>query len=522
MTLSRFDALVGPSYTYPSTPVDCQECINFECLKIGSAGSPYQNMLVSTAGSKKIRFRMRNGENILDEIPTVNASRSRIRGLHKCSSPFFGDDFDGAIVVGADAVWKLWPPDKDMVCQIQRLGVITEGADPVSIMDAGGETMNDSDSPQRIVIADGTTLYVVNMKTGALTSLGNSLPLRPSSLAFLDSRVYMSGTFPNDGTKSQRVYWSELNHPEQYDELNFFSAQLKSDPVQALATAGNYLWAIGSETFEIWQTNSSASQPIRRVNGVSSGVGTCSGLSVASVASSVFFVGGGESGRLHIYQGEANGSINVISTDAMSQEFARYATMDDAVGFCWADDGQAYYAVTFPSMDVTWVYNISQKAWHKRRSAIGSVQHRWKIDATSTMFGRVFGASMSTGELFHVSKQYNDDDGVEITRVRIAPHLRSNGKMLNHVSLELDLECGNALPYGQGSDPQIMLRALDGAGRIAREPRWKSSGTQGMYRRRVKWNRLGCAVDRCYEIQVSDPIRWTIYGATIETLEGGG
>ena len=43
-----------------------------------------------------------------------------------------------------------------------------------------------------------------------------------------------------------------------------------------------------------------------------------------------------------------------------------------------------------------------------------------------------------------------------------------------------------------------------------------------MYRRRVKWNRLGTAVDRCYEICVSDPIRWTIYGATIETEEGQG
>ena len=58
MPLSSFDALVGPAYSYPSKPVDCQECINFECLNVGSSASPYRHMLVSTAGTRKIRFRV--------------------------------------------------------------------------------------------------------------------------------------------------------------------------------------------------------------------------------------------------------------------------------------------------------------------------------------------------------------------------------------------------------------------------------------------------------------------------------
>lgn len=523
MQLSNFDAIVGPAYSYPSKPVDCQECINFECLKVGSGQSPYKHMLVGTAGTKKIRFRIHGASETLESLPSVNPDAvSRIRGIHQCSVPFMGDSLNGVVIVGSDAVWRLGPPNSNFVCEITRLGVISEGSGPVSIVDAGGES--GSTLPQKIVIADNTSMYVVNMDTMEFSSLGNSVPERPSKLAYLDARVFMCGTRSDDGVPSQRVYWSKINQPDEYDG-RFVSAAMKSDPVLAVAVAGNYLWMIGSETFELWQTTSSSGtlyEPIRKVNGVASGVGTISGDSVASVAASVFFVGGGETGRLHIYEGSSNGTIAVISTDAMSQEFASYKTMDDAVGMCWSDDGQVYYAVTFPTEDVTWVYNAGNKYWHKRSSRKDTIDHRWNITCISPAYSMIFGANGETGELYHVSRHYNDDDGEAIVRRRVAPHLRSNGKLLRHASLELDLECGNALPYGQGSDPQIMLCALDGAGRIRREPRWKSSGTQGQYRRRVKWYRLGTAVDRCYEICVSDPVRWTIYGATIETEEGIG
>lgn len=524
MQLSNFDAIVGPAYSYPSKPVDCQECVNFECLKVGSGNSPYKHMLVSTAGTKKIRFKVAGTNEVLDTLPCVNQdAASRIRGIHQCSVPFMGDSLNGVVIVGSDAVWKMEPPDANSVSVIMRLGVISEGTGPVSIVDAGGES--GSDIPQKIVIADGVTMYCIDMDTKAFSSLGNTVPQRPTKLAYLDARVFMCGRNNNDNTLSQRVYWSAINRPDQWEELDFVSASIKSDPVLGIAVAGNYLWMVGSETYELWQTTSSSGtlySPIRKVNGVASGVGTVSGNSVAAIASSVFFVGGGETGRLHVYEGSSNGSIAVVSTDAMSMEFAKYSTMEDAVGMCWSDDGQVYYSVAFPTQDVTWVYNVGQKYWHKRSSTKNTIQHRWNITCISPAFSMIIGGNGATGELYHVSTHYNDDDGEPIVRRRVAPHLRANGKLLRHISLELDLECGNALPYGQGSDPQVMLRAIDGAGRLPREPRWKSSGTQGMYRRRVKWYRLGSAVDRCYEICVSDPIRWTIYGATIETEEGVG
>ena len=73
-------------------------------------------MLVSTAGTRRIRFRVEGTSQVLDELPTVTASVSRIRGIHRCSVPFKGETFEGVVIVGSDAVWKLGVPNADMVC----------------------------------------------------------------------------------------------------------------------------------------------------------------------------------------------------------------------------------------------------------------------------------------------------------------------------------------------------------------------------------------------------------------------
>lgn len=518
MQLSKFEALVGPAYKYQSLPVDCQECVNLECVKVNSPSSPFKNMLVGTAGTKGIKFRY-NGE-VVDELPTYQSRKSRIRGLHKCSIPFKNDVDDGFVIVGSDCVFKMGKPNNNMVADLTLIGNISEGSSKVSIVDSG--VVADETHPQIISIADGTTLYNVDMNTMSIKSMGNVIPLRPNMLDYMKGRVLMCGRDTVSNERSMHVFFSDTNDPNSWSYLNDISANVKSDPVVAIKVVGNYLWMIGTETYEIWQRTTSSTAPFSMVSGIASGVGTASAESVASIAASVFFLGGGETGRLRIYEGSSSGSINVISTDAMAQEFSNYPTLEDAIGFCWADEGNVYYGITFPSADTTWVYNVTSKNWHKRLSNKNTYAHRWNIDCLETSYNMVLGGSVDKGRLYHLSTKYYDEDGEPIVRKRTAPHLVSNGKEVVHNSLTIEIECGNALPYGQGSDPKVMLRVLDDGGRTERSTRWKSVGKLGNYRARLKFYNLGSTRDRVYEIGVSDPIEWNIYGAYIESEEAIG
>ena len=64
-------------------------------------------------------------------------------------------------------------------------------------------------------------------------------------------------------------------------------------------------------------------------------------------------------------------------------------------------------------------------------------------------------------------------------------------------------------------NPQAMLRWSDDGGFTWSHEHWRSIGIQGAYKNRAKWNRLGRARDRVYEVTVSDPVPRDVIGATL-------
>ncbi len=67
-----------------------------------------------------------------------------------------------------------------------------------------------------------------------------------------------------------------------------------------------------------------------------------------------------------------------------------------------------------------------------------------------------------------------------------------------------------------GVDPQVMLRISNDGGKTWISEQFRSAGKSGEYWRRVRWNRLGLATRRVFEISVSDPIAWRLVGANID------
>lgn len=72
-----------------------------------------------------------------------------------------------------------------------------------------------------------------------------------------------------------------------------------------------------------------------------------------------------------------------------------------------------------------------------------------------------------------------------------------------------------------GADPQVMLRVSNDGGKTWITEQWRSAGKTGEYLRRVRWNRLGVARRRVFEVIVSDPIAWKLTGAYVEVTRDG-
>ena len=517
---SEFPQIVGPAYTYSTWPIDCQESINFEPLPIESKDSPYKSMLIGTPGIEHVRFSL--DDVVYDHVPS--GGDFPIRGIYRCMRGFGGEASPATIIVAGKYVYEMKQP----VSGVSRLVKIfempgSEFINRVSIADGGGES--GSTYPPKIVIADGTYFNIIDMddyrrsSTLPIGSDPGDAPCLPDFVTYLDARIYSCGKAVDTGLKEQRVYWSDINSPDVWDASNFISAAVSNDPLQCVKAVSTYLWLIGTDSFEIWQTSQSSGgvlySPIRKVIGSADGVGTSSGRSVATISNRIYFVGGGPTGHARIYEGEGT-RVHYISTDAMEQELSKY-NLEQSIGFCYSDEGRAYYCVTFLDDDVTWVYCHESKSWHKRSTrSSDNAAHMWEAGCATYNWGHVFVSSVAGNKVYRLGSDIYTDDGATIVRKRVSPHIVTGANFTLHSSFTLDIETGTALAYGQGSEPQVMLQALDDGGRLKRGERWISTGKQGNYRKRVKWYRLGQARDRAYEIVVSDPVRWCIYGARIE------
>jgi hypothetical protein len=68
----------------------------------------------------------------------------------------------------------------------------------------------------------------------------------------------------------------------------------------------------------------------------------------------------------------------------------------------------------------------------------------------------------------------------------------------------------------EGVDPQVMLRFSNDGGKTWGTEMMRSAGKVGEYGKRVRWERLGRARRRVFEISTSDPVPYRITGAAIE------
>lgn len=518
----EWPAIVGPSYRYQSYPIDCQECINFEPVKVNSEASRSRKMLIGTPGRRRVRFRLDGA--VYQSLPSDGKF---VRGFHRCQTGFNNFTTPALVAVCGTDVWEISRPDKDLVCDIRKVGTIPDGG-RVSIADGGGD--HGSKAPPILLIGDGTTYYYSEMDYSGFTSLGSGAPNYPTDLAFLDRRIYSCGPDNSNSANTQNtshIYWSAINDPSTWDG-SCISSQVYGSPVLAIEAAGNSLWILGGDYFEVWQTSSSVIVPIKRVSGGQNGVGTSSGKSVASIGGEVFFVGGGPSGHCGIFRGNGT-KIDNVATDAMKDELSRYSTLEDATGFCYSDEGRPYYVVTFPSEDVTWVYNIKDECWHRRAKRDERNEfHHWDVAYCEFNWGMNFVASIDSPDIFVIDRDCYTDDGKRIVRERRCPHIVDGDSVMVHGSLSIGVETGVGLvtsPNKEDMEPQIMLSWFDssrGGSRGYSREFWRSVGRAGQSGTRVKWYGLGSSRDRVYVLRVSAAVRWCIYDAFIGVSKGAG
>ena len=428
----------------------------------------------------------------LEFLQTVGTGPIRGLWAHQTN----GTDF---YVVSGVQVFKL----SGLTATPTLLGTVS-GTGPVSIADNGTQIFFACNGPS----------YIYNEVTNVFQQITD--PDFPGALTV----GYLDGYFVFTEPNSQRVWVTSIFEGTQIDALDFASAEGSPDGLVGLIVDHREAWLFGTDSVEVWYDAGLADFPLTRIQGAFNEIGCVATFSIAKLDNGLFWLGTDARGQGIVYR--ANGYTGTrVSTHAVEYAIAQYGNLADAIAYTYQQEGHAFYVLTFPTGNATWVYDVATGAWHERAGWDNGAFMRHRSNCQCNFGGNIIVGDYENGNIYRFNLDvFADNGGIQkwLRSWRALPTGQNDLKRTAHHSLQLDCQSGVGLNLGQGSDPQVVLRWSDDGGHTWSNEHWASLGKIGQYFHRVFWRRLGMTMklrDRVYEVSGTDPVKIAIVGAEL-------
>lgn len=469
---------VGPSYTARTRNLDAQSCINLYPEMAGPTSKSVAALL-STPGLRA----------------WASFEGGAIRGVHAMSAQM-------AIVVAGARIYKVTTAGVSTY-----LGACDTGTKPVSIASNGSAIC---------AIVTGPSGFLVNTLTNIVT------PIVSDAFQGADVVVFLDGYFVFNRPGTGQFQISGL-YDTTLDALDFATAEGSPDNVVSLIADHRELWLFGESTTEVFFNSGNVDFPFERINGAFIEQGCAATFSVAKMDNSVFWLTSDQRGNGMVMRA-AGYQPQRVSTHALEYAIGQMGRIDDAVAYTYQQEGHAFYVLSFPSGNQTWVYDASTNMWHQRawRNPADGSLNRHLSCFQMAFAGEVLVGDWRNGLVYALDLDALTDNGDQIARVRAAPHASNQDyRNMFFSAMQIDMEVGVGLndPV-QGQNPQAMLQWSDDGGYTWSNEFWVPMGRIGARRTRARWRRLGHSRDRVFRVTITDSVRVAIIGASVEYTVG--
>jgi hypothetical protein len=300
---------------------------------------------------------------------------------------------------------------------------------------------------------------------------------------------------------------------------SFSSKDGAPDDLMALIVDHREVYLLGEVSSEVWIDAGTSPFPFQRIPGTSTQHGIAAKFSVARLGNSFAYLSRNIRGQAQIVQ--MNGYVPTrISTHAVENSLTNQ-TVSDAVAWTYQLEGHEVYVISFPSINLTWCYDVASGMWHKWLYTNNLGQYERARGNCCVQFqGLVMVGDYSNGKIYKLDPMNYTDDGQYVKRLRRAPHLVTDFQREYFDELQIQFQPGVGNSTGDGVNPQAMLRWSDNGGSTWSNEHWTSIGLIGKYANRAIWRRLGTARDRVFEVSISDPVKAVIVSANLKSSAG--
>lgn len=399
-------------------------------------------------------------------------------------------------------------------------------------------------------VAVGVTMYALNFSV---------LPSTDGAFSGANTVDIIDNYFVYNNPTTQQFGASDLLSPIS-PQLSFSLKDGAPDDLVALIVDHREIYLMGEISSEVWTDVGAVPFPFQRIPGTSTQHGIAAPFSLARLGNSFAYVSRNNRGQSQIMQ--MSGYIpQRISTHAVENTLAN-KYVGDAIAWTYQLEGHEVYVVSFPTLELTWAYDIATGMWHKWLYTTNkNIYERHRGNCCATFQGLVIIGDYENGKLYELDKTNYTDDGQNVRRLRRAPHLVTEFKRQYFDELQIQFQPGvgttgisgvtqavdeNATYLGDTytitanetfsiepektyilgtlqpvkttttNNPQAMLRWSNDGGSTWSNEYWTSVGQMGKYKNRAIWRRLGMARDRIFEVSVTDPVNFVIISANLK------
>ncbi len=472
-----FPGFIGPSYTSQSKIACDDRAVNWIPAKIESGTGPATYVFDPAPGFSEFA----------DTGSDVGRGAFTLNGV---SYAVFDDDlFQLPIFQGGTPT-------------LLASGLNNPDDSPVTIAGNG-------DGGHQLMITSGSALYVYDVTAGTLTLIPG---VQATFVIFSDG--YFIALDPN----RSEFRLSGLEDGSVWDPIDVVQRNDNADKWIAMAPpVHKELWLFGSQTTSVYYNSGDAATPFVPNPSASIPRGIHAPTSIALLNGSPIWLA--DDLTVRYAQGY---TPQRVSTHAMEFAIAQMSTTLDAEASTYTEQGHIFYVLDFPAAQQTWVYDLTSGLWHERgvwnglEFQVRDVRACINANGTNLVLSRTGSAVYEQSQAF-----YTETDGVTgLCRERRAPHLIQTQNRIRYSHLRLLMESGIGLPFGQGSDPQVMLDWSDDGGQSFGAEYLASAGPIGAYGILVDWWQLAQGRDRVFRMRTSDPWPPRLVTAWLDFSEG--
>lgn len=305
----------------------------------------------------------------------------------------------------------------------------------------------------------------------------------------------------------------------QYAKYGFITySEWCPDNTIALCSNGSKLYTFGERSWQVFSYNDDKNNPFSSPDNAAGNIGIKAPNSLAMLGNTVLWLGSSDIGDNGVFMIKDT-TITRISTQDIEREITQIVNPENAYSSIWQEHQHVFYSITFEDSKKTYVYDITENAWHYRASYNESNHLTfWRYNHVTFAYGKQYVGTKDA--LCYMDENcYTEHDGRVMLKMRRGGVLTSNDCPFYIDMLRLITNNGQHSFNDQYGDlelnPRVSFRySWDGATFSDYEDAY--TGKIGRYD--YETNIYGCGMGRFFTLEVSttEPIPFAIENLQIK------